>query len=46
VFAMPGKARRVYWAANLFLSYINGDSDRLPTLDALVKALRTANATP
>jgi predicted nucleic acid-binding protein len=40
---MPGKARRVYWDANLYLSYLNGDSDRLPTLDALVKALRTTD---
>lgn len=37
---MPGKTRRVYWDANLFLSYINGYADRLPTLEALIVTLR------
>ena len=26
----------VYWDANVFLSYINGDADRLPDIDALL----------
>lgn len=28
-------SRRIYWDANCFLSYINGEADRLPMLDAL-----------
>ncbi len=31
----------IYWDANLFLSYINGHPDRMPTLDALLNM--TAN---
>ena len=33
---MPDTA--VYWDANVFLSYINGVPDRLPTLDALLQS--------
>ena len=33
---MPAAA--VYWDANVFLSYINGVPDRLPTLDALLES--------
>lgn len=40
---MPGSTRRVYWDANLFLAYINGEADRLPILDALIMALRRTN---
>lgn len=32
---MPALA--LYWDANTFLSYINGDAGRLPTLDALLE---------
>ena len=33
---MPDTA--VYWDANVFLSYINGVPERLPTLDALLES--------
>jgi len=33
---MPSSRRRIYWDADVGLSYINGESDRLPTLDALL----------
>lgn len=33
---MPDGLQRIYWDANPFLSYINGDPDRLPVLDALL----------
>lgn len=33
---MPSPRRRIYWDAPVWLSYINGDIDRLPTLDALL----------
>jgi predicted nucleic acid-binding protein len=33
---MPPDPSRNYWDACVFLSYINGVSDRLPTLDALL----------
>ncbi|MBI4289656.1 MAG: PIN domain-containing protein [Chloroflexi bacterium] len=33
---MPSEKRRIYWDAPVWLSYINGDEDRLPTLDALL----------
>ena len=31
-------AAAVYWDANVFLSYLNGDPERLPTLDALLES--------
>lgn len=34
---MPPERRRVYWDACVFLSYINGVPDRLPTIDALLR---------
>jgi predicted nucleic acid-binding protein len=33
---MPPEPNRVYWDACVFLSYINGVPDRLPTIDALL----------
>jgi predicted nucleic acid-binding protein len=33
---MPSPKRRIYWDAPVWLSYVNGDVDRLPTLDALL----------
>lgn len=33
-------SRRVYWDANCFLAYINGEADRLPMLDALFEEAR------
>jgi predicted nucleic acid-binding protein len=32
---MPDPRKRAYWDSCVFLSYINGDPDRLPTVDAL-----------
>lgn len=32
---MPSSRLRIYWDADVWLSYINGESDRLPILDAL-----------
>ena len=32
---MPDTA--IYWDANVFLSYVNGVPERLPTLDALLE---------
>lgn len=37
---MPDEARRVYWDANVLLSYLNGLPDRLPTLDELLRQAR------
>ena len=34
---MPPEPTRNYWDSCAFLSYINGVSDRLPTLDALLE---------
>jgi predicted nucleic acid-binding protein len=34
---MPPELTRNYWDSCVFLSYINGISDRLPTLDALLE---------
>jgi predicted nucleic acid-binding protein len=33
---MPDKRKRIYWDADVWLSYINGEPDRLPILDALL----------
>lgn len=33
-------SRRIYWDANCFLAYINGEADRLPMLDALFEEAR------
>lgn len=33
---MPSSRVRIYWDADVWLSYINGEGDRLPTLDALL----------
>ena len=33
---MPPDALRIYWDSCVFLSYINGYEDRLPTIDALL----------
>ena len=33
-------SRRVYWDACCFLSYLNGDADRRPVLDALLESAR------
>ena len=34
---MPDGRRVVYWDANVFLSYVNEISNRMPVLDALLK---------
>lgn len=39
---MPALA--LYWDANAFLSYINGDAGRLPTLDALLDRAAAGDA--
>lgn len=33
---MPDPPRRVYWDACVFLSFINGYPDRVPTIEALL----------
>ncbi len=33
---MPSEPRQLYWDANVFLSYIEGIPDRLPTIGALL----------
>ena len=33
---MPGKLQMFHWDSFVFLSYINGDPDRIDTLDAVV----------
>ena len=33
---MPDDRTFIYWDANVFLSYIDGDPARLPTLDAIL----------
>lgn len=33
---MPSQRQGIYWDADAWLSYINGEADRLPTLDALL----------
>jgi predicted nucleic acid-binding protein len=34
---MPDGPRRIYWDACIFISYIQGDADRLPILEALLE---------
>jgi len=34
---MPGELQFIYWDACVFLSYLNGNPDRLPTIDALLE---------
>jgi len=38
---MPDAPQRVYWDACVFLSYVNGVADRLPSIDALFEDART-----
>lgn len=33
---MPSSRLRIYWDADVWLSYINGEGGRLPTLDAIL----------
>lgn len=33
---MSSSRRRIYWDADVWLSYINGEGSRLPTLDAIL----------
>ena len=33
---MPSQRQRIYWDADVWLSYINGENERLPVLDALL----------
>lgn len=42
---MPSPRRHIYWDAPVWLSYINGDADRLPTLDALLANSSSSNGT-
>jgi predicted nucleic acid-binding protein len=37
---MPGEPEHIYWDANVFLSYVDGDEDRLPTIDELIRRCR------
>lgn len=30
------KARRLYWDASVFVSYVNGEADRVPTIEAIL----------
>ena len=39
---MP-EPRFIYWDANVFLSYLNNDPDRFPTLDAILEAVESSN---
>jgi len=41
---MPGSTPRVYWDSCVFLSYFNGDIDRLPHIEALLKSASADNA--
>lgn len=34
---MPSKIPRLYWDANVFLSYVDGTPDRLPHIEALFR---------
>lgn len=42
---MPSQKRRIYWDTSVWLSYINGDVERLPTLDALLADSSSSNGT-
>ncbi len=33
---MPDTQQNIYWDANAFLAYVNGEADRMPTLDAIL----------
>lgn len=35
-YVMPEADSRFYWDSNVLLTYINGDQDRLPIIDALM----------
>jgi len=37
---MPDKREGIYWDADVFLSYVDGDEDRLPTIDELIRRAR------
>ncbi len=37
---MPDEPRRVYWDANVPLSYLNGVAERMPTIDELFRQAR------
>lgn len=37
---MPDERPRVYWDANVLLSYVDGDADRLPTVEELLRRSR------
>ena len=38
---MP-ESRFIYWDANVFLSYLNNDPDRYPTLEVILEAVETS----
>lgn len=40
---MPAEGRLVYWDADVLLSYIDGDAERLPTIDELLRRARAGN---
>lgn len=40
---MPDEASRIYWDSNVLLSYVDGDADRLPTLDELLRQSRAGD---
>lgn len=42
---MPSRSDAVYWDASVFLSYINGEQERLPTIDALLEECRNGEFT-
>ena len=35
--------RLYYWDANVFLYYLNGDSEKLPTLDGILECVSKNN---
>jgi len=37
---MPDERERIYWDADVFLSYVDGDEDRLPIIDELIRRCR------
>lgn len=39
---MPDESARVYWDANVLLSYVDGDADRLPTIEELLRQARAS----
>ena len=42
---MPNSGDTVYWDASVFLSYVNGEQERLPTIDALLEESRNGEFT-